>query len=177
MTAYTEHSLAWLVVRWRTPTAHENAAITGFPSSAVGLAPSPNLPRLSDEKRSWVAAAALFSLAVGGAAVAIPRSVVELDEHDLRARIHGTVLWAGVVRERIGIKVAADTVADMQEQLAQASKALSWARVQRLLDNVPLDAMQVFWPWAADQGRDGYILEPDWAAGVLRGRISHHWVC
>ena len=40
------------------------------------------------------------------------------------ARIHGTVPWPGVVRERIGIKVAADIVADIQEQLAPVNKAL-----------------------------------------------------
>ena len=56
-------------------------------------------------------------------AVATPRSVVEWDEHDLRARIHGTVLWPSVVRERIGIKVAADIVTDMQEQLAPVNEA------------------------------------------------------
>ena len=59
-----------------------------------------------------------------------------------------TVLWPGVVRERIGIKVAADIAADVQEQLAPVSKALPWARVQRLLGNVPLDELQVFWAWA-----------------------------
>ena len=78
-------------------------------------------------------------------AVSIFFSVVGGNEHDLRARIHGTVLWPGVVRERIGNKVAADIVADLQEQLALMSKALPWARVQRLLGNIPWMNLQVYW--------------------------------
>ena len=70
VTACTEQSLAWLAGRWRTPNAHEKAPIMGFPPSAVGLAPSPNPARLSDEKRSRVAATALSKwLTVGGAGV------------------------------------------------------------------------------------------------------------
>ena len=86
----------------------------------------------------------------------IPRPVVEWNEYILRERTHGTVLWPGVVRDGVGIKAATDVVADMQEQLPSVDRS-------RLLHNVPLDELQVFRAWAVDQGRDGHVLEPDWA--------------
>ena len=52
----------------------------------------------------------------------------------------------------------------MQEQLSSVDRSLPWTRVQRLLCGLPLDELQVFWTWAVDQGGDGFVLEPDWAA-------------
>ena len=46
----------------------------------------------------------------------------------------------------------------MQEQKSSVDRSRPWTR------KVPLDELQVFWAWAVDQGRDGYVLEPDWAA-------------
>ena len=90
----------------------------------------------------------------------IPRPVVEWNDDILRERTHGTVFLPGVVRERVGIKAATDVLVDMQERVRIS---LPWTRDQRLLDNAPLDELQVFWAWAVNQGRDGYVLEPDWA--------------
>ena len=87
---------------------------------------------------------------------------MEWNEYILRERTRGTVLWPGVVRDRVGIKAATDVVADMQEQLSSIDRSLPWTRVRRLLCQVHLDELQVFWAWAVDQGRDGYVLELDW---------------
>ena len=53
-----------------------------------------------------------------------------------------TWLW---FPDRAGINAATDVVADMQEQLSPLGMSLPWTRVQRLLYNVPLDELQVFW--------------------------------
>ena len=142
-----------------------------------GIVACPHPARFSDEECSATAAAALGrgfhvpSVALAMAMILrfvvseeIPRPVVEWNEHILRERTHGTVLWPGVVRDRAGIKAATDVVSDLQEQLSSVDISLPWARVRRLLYKVPLDELQVFWAWAVEQGRDGYVLEPDWAA-------------
>ena len=115
----------------------------------------------------------------------IPRPVVEWNDYILRERTHDTVLCPGAVRDRVGIKAATDVVADMQEQVSSVGISLPWTRVRRLLHNVPLDESQVFWAWAVNQGRDGYVLGPDWAAqyhspasraasGCTRGHVEKH---
>ena len=62
----------------------------------------------------------------------IPRPVVEWNDYILRERTHGTVLWPGVVRERVGIKAATDVVVDMQERLSSVRISLPWTRVQKI---------------------------------------------
>ena len=69
-----------------------------------------------------------------------------------------------MVRDGVGIKAATDLLADMQEQLSSVDRSLPWTRVRRWLCRVPLDELQMFWTLAVDQGRDGYVLDPDWAA-------------
>ena len=140
-----EQSLAWLAGRWRTPTAHEQAAIIKFPALYVGVGTRPNPARLSDEKR-WATTFAYRP-------VALAVAIVVRYEHD---RTHGTVLWPRVVTDRAGIRV----VAEMREQLAPVDRVLAWALVQNLLGNAPLVELQVLWAWAVDQGRDEYVLEP-----------------
>ena len=89
---------------------------------------------------------------------------MEWKECILRERTHGTLLGPSMVRDRVGIKAATDVLADMQEQLSSVDGSLPWTRVRRLLCSVPLDELQIFWTLVVDQGRDGYVLEPGWAA-------------
>ena len=96
----------------------------------------------------------------------IPRAVVERHEHILRERTHGTVLWHGVVALFV-IELVSKTQ-PMSSLMCRSNyhlwtKSLPWAGVRRLLHKVPFYKLHVFGAWAVDQGRDGFVLDPDWA--------------
>ena len=107
----------------------------------------------------------------------IPRPVVGWNEYILRERTHGTVLWPGVVRDRVGIKAATDVVADMQEQESPVDRSFPWTGVRRLLYKVPLDELQVFWDGPLTKGAmgmtwslTGQLNTPVLPPGLRRGR-------
>ena len=90
----------------------------------------------------------------------IPRPVVEWNDDVLRERTHGTVLWPGAVRERVGVKAATDVLIDMRTDYHRYANPFHGLGSKDCSSTLPWTSCKS----AVNQGRDGYVLEPDWAA-------------